>query len=608
MVDPTFDRVETKTLDVRDELVRRLKELVPAAFSEGKLDVETLKQLLGEGAFSGPERYRLTWAGKEEAIRLLQRSTWGTLVPVPEESLDWESTQNVIIEGENLEVLKLLLKPYYGRVKLIYIDPPYNTGNDFIYKDDYHQPLETYLRLTAQKDENGLLTSNPETGGRYHSAWLSMMYPRLWLARELLREDGIIFVSIDDHEVHNLRLLMDEVFGEEHFVAQFVWKSRRSEDTRAKTGVSVDHEYIVCYRRSESGSLRGAEKDLSKFSNPDNDPRGPWRSADLTGLATRDRRPNLHYDLIDPETNINYGCPPKGWRFDPKTMQKKIAEKRILFPPNGQGRPRLKLFLNEMKSLYKNISSVLLEPVTADGTREVNSLLGDGIYDFPKPSGLLKLLVQQVCTDDDDIVLDFFAGSGTMAQAVMEANQDDAVRRRYILVQLPEPTPTGSVARTQGFTTIADIAKERARRVAAQIKQQGADGLDLGFRVYRLDNSQFKPWREPEGDALVQLEFFVDGLREGWNADTVIAEVAIKEAGFGLNYLVEKIMTLPNTVYRVTDPDRDQHFYISLDDQFLLETAFQVPLTSETLLVVRDIALDDATAANLATLCRLKTI
>ncbi len=429
---------ETRSADVVAENLEHLKVLFPEAFTEGKVDFDVLKQLLGGAADEREEKYGLNWHGKRQARQLALTPSTGTLRPCPKESVDWDTTKNLMIEGDNLEVLKLLQKSYAGKVKLIYIDPPYNTGTDFVYPDNYRDNIRNYLELTRQIDgENRKLSSNTEASGRFHTDWLNMMYPRLKVARSLLAKEGVVAVSVDDVEESNLRKLCDDIFGEENFIAQLVWKSRISEDTRATTGFSSDHEYIICYAHDEGTAFRGAEKDTKKFSNPDNDPRGPWRSADLTGLATRAARPNLHYDLIDPETRVDYGCPPKGWRFEPATMDKKILEGRILFPDSGKGRPRHKLFLNEMKSLFKNLSSVLTGFSTADGTRELNQLLGAGAFAFPKPTALVRLLTEQITTERD-IVMDFFAGSGSTGHGVLQQNIVDGKNRRYILVQLPE--------------------------------------------------------------------------------------------------------------------------------------------------------------------------
>jgi len=408
---------------------------------------------------------------------------------------------------------------------------------------------------------------------------------------------------------------MNEVFGEENLVCQLVWKSRQNEDTRAKTGVSVDHEYVVCYGRSETVPLRGAEKDLAKFSNPDDDPRGPWRSADLTGLATADRRPNLHYELTDPATGTVYECPPKGWRFDRSTMARKIEEGRVLFPENGQGRPRHKLFVNEMASQYKNITSVIQDFNTGQGTREANDLLGDGVMDFPKPSALPKLLCAQAAPDGSDLILDFFSGSCTTAQAVLELNREDGGNRRFIMVQLPEPTGR------EDFPTIAEIGKERIRRVIARMKQGDAGKLDLqdreqpedlGFRVFKLQASNLQGWApvsaDDEAAVREQLQQQLEPLKEGWTEEAVIAEIALKE-GFGLTYGTERVEGVRgNVVYRVTDPDRAEGMYVCLDERLSDETWRGLKLSGEYLFVCRDRALTDTQAANLALQCRLHVI
>lgn len=421
------EHVAPTTGDVAESQVAKLRELFPEVFVEGKIDFEKLKVTLGAAAEAGPGRFHFSWAGKDDAVSLLQTPSAGTLVPCPEESINFETTRNVFIEGDNLEVLKLLFKPYFGRVKLIYIDPPYNTGQDFVYPDNYADPLKTYLQITGQVDAEGnLLTSNPETSGRYHSTWLSMMYPRLFLARQLLKEDGVIFVSIDDHEAHHLRLLMNETFGEENFIACFVWKRRQVSDNRNLDNVSTDHEYIVAYSRGD-GSLLGTAKDLTKYENPDNDPRGPWMSDNLTGLANSEERPNLHYDIVNPETGQSY--PPlgsRGWAYDKKAMAKLINEGRILWPAKPDGRPRLKRFLNEIRSQFTGFSSIQDFGYTTDGTRTIEELFGEKVIQFPKPVAVPRKLGEQTTSSTEcDVVLDFFAGSCTTAQAILEMNHAD---------------------------------------------------------------------------------------------------------------------------------------------------------------------------------------
>lgn len=608
--------VEGTSADTVEVQVEKLRSLFPEVFVEGKIDFDRLRVTLGAAAETGPNRFHFTWAGKNDAVGLLQTPSCATLVPCAEESVDFDQTCNVFIEGENLEVLKLLFKPYFGRVKLIYIDPPYNTGQDFVYPDNYTDPLKNYLEITGQIDSEGnLLTSNPETSGRYHSAWLSMMYPRLFLARQLLRDDGVIFISIDDHEVHHLRLIMNEIFGEEAFIACFVWKRRQVPDNRNLNNVSTDHEYVLAY--SQNGALMGTAKDLSKYSNPDDDPRGPWMSDNLTGLANAEQRPNLHYPLVNPETGISY--PPlasRGWAYDRTTMAKLVAERRILWPTKEDGRPRLKRFLNEIRSQFTGFSSIQDFGFTTDGTRTIEELFGEKLISFPKPVELPKQICQQVTSaKDNDIVLDFFAGSCSTAQAILELNRLDRGNRRFICVQLPEPT------NNKKFPTIADIGKERIRRVIKRISEDRARSLeldgqkfneDLGFKVFKLASpniQQWKPTEDRDADAYAkELELFNDPLIAGWKPENVIWEVALRE-GFGLNTQFEvRDLANGNKVYDVTDPDTGQAFIICLDDQIRADLSKSTELNANTLFICRDVALDDSAAANLALQCRLKTI
>ena len=539
----TANDPETKSPDLAAENFDRLRELFPELVTEGvdgvDVNLDVLKQLVGDRIVTdSEEKYGLNWYGKRRARQLALTPSTGTLRPCPDDSVDWDTTQNLMIEGDNLEVLKLLQKSYAGKVKLIYIDPPYNTGKDFVYPDNFQDNIKNYLELTGQTGEGGKkLSSNTEASGRFHTDWLNMIYPRLRLARSLLKDDGFVFISIDDGEVTNLRRICDEVFGEENFVAQLIWKSRVSEDTRAKTGVSTDHEYIVCYSRGDEVALRGSEKDAEKFANPDNDPRGPWRSADLTGLATRDARPNLHYDLVDPLTSINYGCPPKGWRYEKATMLAKIAESRILFPPTKDGRPRHKLFMNEMRSLYKNMSSVITGVSTADGTRELNALLGQSVFTFPKPTSLLASIIEQA-TESNDIVVDFFAGSGTTGSATWLRNLSDGSSRRYVLVQLPEPLDPDRVDqriasefcdKLKRPRTIAELTKERLRRAGKKIREENPMFAgDLGFRVFKLASSNIRAW-EPDREKLAEsLEASIEHLKTDRTEQDILFELLLK--------------------------------------------------------------------------------
>ena len=473
---------ETRSADIVTENLEHLKALFPEAFTEGKIDFEVLKQLLAGTVDEREEKYGLNWHGKREARRFALTPSTGTLRPCPEEGVDWDTTQNLMIEGDNLEVLKLLQKSYAGKVKLIYIDPPYNTGKDFIYRDNYRDSIRNYLELTGQADENRKLSSNTEASGRFHTDWLNMIYPRLRVARNLLSDQGAIFVSCDDMEANNLRALLDEVFGPENFIAQFVWKSRQFTDARAVTNVSTDHEYLLAYAKNSGYAVRGISRDETKFSNPDNDSRGTWMSRSLLGLATRDQRPNLHYDIIEPGTNRSFSPNPStGWRYSEEKMTRLIADDCILFPRKAAGRSREKKFRRDMQAEFIAFRSVIEGVYTADGTQEIRSLFGAEVFSFPKPTGLISKIIEQAA-GSNDIIVDFFAGSGTTAHSVMGRNSADLGNRRYILVQLPEPLSPEDREQKAGADlcdqlgqtrTIAELTKERLRRAAA--KNQGGE-------------------------------------------------------------------------------------------------------------------------------------
>ncbi len=472
-----MDTMDGLSMDLERANLDKLRAAFPECFAEGKLDIDKLLGLCGEYIDNDFEKYRFEWKGKAECLRLAQKRSAGTLRPCPEESVNWDSTRNLYIEGDNLEVLKLLQSAYYRKVKMIYIDPPYNTGNDFVYADDFADPLARYKEVTAQTTK-----SNPETMGRFHTNWLNMMYPRLRLAANLLRDDGVVFISIDDNEITNMTRLCDEVFGEEHHMVTLIWHRRQMADSRNQDNASTDHEYVLVYKKGDC-TLKGKEIDKSKYSNPDNDPRGPWFSADLTGLADKEHRPNLHFDLVNPETGIVYPPnPTRGWSCNRDTMKRLIDEKRILWPSKPTGRPRQKKFLADIGKQDTSFSSMLDVGFTTEGTRVLQELFGEKVFSYPKPISLIKTLIEQG-SSDDDIVLDFFSGSATTAHAVMEQNAEDGGNRIFVLVQLPEKTGSES------FPDICEIGKERIRRAGAQI----AAG-DTGFRVFKLDTSNLKTW------------------------------------------------------------------------------------------------------------------
>lgn len=614
------EHVAPTTGDVAESQVAKLRELFPEVFVEGKIDFEKLKVTLGAAAQAGPGRFQFSWAGKDDAVSLLQSPSAGTLVPCAEESINFETTGNVFIEGDNLEVLKLLFKPYFGKVKLIYIDPPYNTGQDFVYPDNYADPLKTYLQITGQVDAEGnLLTSNPETSGRYHSTWLSMMYPRLFLARQLLRDDGLISVSIDDHEIHHLRILMNEIFGEENFIATCVWQKRYSRENR---GIIGDvHDYLVFYARDIEvlakvrNLLPMDEENEAVYKNPNNDPKGRWRGIPMTAQGTR---PNQMYKIVTP-TGVEHD-PPAGrcWSMLESEFMKLKEAGRIWFGADGNGQPNVIRYLSEVEGLvpwtwwpHEEVGH------TDEAKKEIYSIFGkEEAFDTPKPVRLMKRVLEiGTKQNENDLVLDFFAGSGTLAQALLELNHGDGGNRRFILVQLPEPTGN------KEFATIAEIGKGRISRIIKRLDDEAKGKLDLsdkktpedrGFKVFKLAPPNIQQWkldgdRDPEAYAQ-ELSLFTDPLVAGWKADNVIWEVALRE-GFGLNTrFATRDLANGNKVFDVTDPDTGQKFMICLDDKILVDLSKHCELTLEDLFVCRDVALDDSAAANLALQCRLKTI
>lgn len=577
MTDPT--KAIATSPNPADRLRAQLAALIPDAFSEGRLDAAALKRALGEDAFiAGEERYALTWAGKNVAYKVLQTPSTATLRPERDQSVNFDTAQHVFIEGENLEVLKVLQKAYFGKVKLIYIDPPYNTGSDsFIYPDRFQESKEEYLRRINDLDDDGSLMregffrKNSKENGHYHSNWLSMMLPRLYIARNLLREDGVIFVSCDDNEVHNLRCLMNEVFGEENFIANIVWQKRYVSNVTAKW-LSDMHDHIIVYARlaeSFSVNLVGrTEAQLADYKNPDNDSRGVWRAQDLS--ASKPYMAGLFTIATPSGMKVN---PPPGryWRCHRTQYEEWLADGRIWFGKGGTGRPMLKAFLSEVQQG--------LTPNTwwehefaghnKEATLEIKALFdGAAPFDTPKPTKLIKRVLElstmsgqlDMTERDDDgvrdggdhysvpissetamsappeIILDFFAGSATTMQAVLEKNQEDGGGRICVSVQLPEHCESGSEAIKAGYATIADISRERIRRAIQKIRNS-ADLItpaptNLGFKSFRLTPSNFKQWRGDDIDTPEQLaeqiELFAQSEKDGAQVENMLYELLLK--------------------------------------------------------------------------------
>ena len=548
------DKLSGLSMDIAAAEQEKLRSVFPQCFVEGKLDERKLMELLGTFDTldeNDREKYEFRWKGKQEALQLAGKRSAGTLRPCPAESVHWEddpdgrwkATGNLYIEGDNLEVLKLLQTSYYRKVKMIYIDPPYNTGNDFVYADDFADPLARYREITGQTTK-----SNPESMGRFHTNWLNMMLPRLRLAANLLRDDGVIFISIDDNEVHNLRKLCDEVFGEENFISELVWERAYSPKNDAKY-ISNSHDYVLMYvKQIESfqvGRLPRTDEANARYHNPDSDPRGVWKPSDM---SVKTYNAECDYPITAPSGRVIE--PPTGrcWRLSKKAFFERLADNRISFGADGNSVPCIKRFLTELKfdgmapqsiMFYKDVGH------SQEGAKEVTALLEAGAFDGPKPLRLLRRLLTLANTSDNDIILDFFSGSATTAHAVMQLNAEDGGNRRFICVQLPEVCDENSEAAKAGYKNICEIGKERIRRAGVKIKSEQSTqtqlgeeekpSLDTGFRVFKLDTSNLKQWDSSPVTGPDAVEVFsqrllgmLDLLKPDRTDEDVVYEVMLK--------------------------------------------------------------------------------
>lgn len=505
-----MEKMKMESANITDMNIDKIAALFPNCITEtadenGKLkkaiNFEMLRAMLSEDIAEGDEAYEFTWVGKKAAIAEPNRPIRKTLRPCVEESVNWDTTENLYIEGDNLEVLKMLQESYLGKVKMIYIDPPYNTGNDFIYRDDFAVSADDYAEESGQLDENGnRLFKNTDSNGRFHSDWCSMIYSRLMLARNLLSDDGVIFVSIDDGEVENLRSIGNEVFGEGNFVADLIWQKKFSRSNDA-TYFSTMHDHILCFCKRnilyghggwKIGLLPRGEEIPSGYSNPDNDPRGVWTSVILSAKSGSD---SLLYEITTPSGRKV--VPPSGryWSCSKETFEKWKAENRIWFGKDGDGSPRKKTFLSEVQDGLRPNTILFHEDAghNQEAKQETKALFnGVGVFDGPKPVKLLKLLLTIANAKEDSIILDFFSGSATTAHAVMQLNAEDGGHRKFIMVQLPEETAEDSEAFKAGYKTICEIGKERIRRAGSKIKSETGADIDYGFRVLKLDDTNMQ--------------------------------------------------------------------------------------------------------------------
>lgn len=565
--------MDGKSKDIKNELIDKLRTIVPGAFAEGKIDFDQLKLVLGDAVNSDSERYQLSWAGKADAYKNLQATTTATLLPKIEESIEWDDAENIFIEGENLEVLKVLQKSYYGKVKVICIDPPYNTGSDsFIYPDRYQGSKEEYLRKVGEKDEDGymmkegLFRPNKKENGQFHSNWLSMMLPRLFLAKNLLRDDGVIFIHIDDNELANLKLLMDEIFGEENREAIVTWRRRHNQPNDKSKMISKVAEYILVYaKNSEILKSRGAFYGLplsdnrqEDYTNPDNDPRGAWSSKPWKAGSGQS---GSRYTIKTPTGKIY----DEEWMGAESTFNELLADGKIIFPSSGDGFPRKKFYLSDRMDEgqcahnfwnHKEFGS------NQEASAELAEIFnGKNVFDNPKPIRLLKSMLK-IASSKNDIILDFFGGSGSTAHAVLELNKEDKGNRKFIIVQLPEKIKDGDEAMQYGYSTIAQVTKARIEKVIKSYNKEVKSGLNFdkstktGLRYFKLGSSNFKIWRgdtmETEEDIIRQLEIFRNPVKDNPEELDIAWELAIKN-GLPLTSAIEQIDVNNSVFYKLRD-------------------------------------------------------
>lgn len=625
-----MNKLRMQTANKADENFRKLAAMFPNAVTETinengevvrAIDKDVLMQEIACTVVDGnEERYQFTWPDKKKSVLLANAPINKTLRPCREESVDFDTTENLYIEGDNLEVLKLLQETYLGKIKMIYIDPPYNTGNDFVYEDDFAQSTDEYLANSGQFDEEGnRLVRNLDSNGRFHSDWLNMLYPRLRLAKDLLTDTGVIFISIDENEVQNMRKICDEIFGEQNFISQLGWQKVYSPKNQARY-FSNDYEFVLCYCRNKDvftlGMLPRTAAMNARYKNPDNDPRGDWKSGDCVGNG---ERKNGYYDVVSPLTGKVFNVPRgKHWVYAPDTMKKMLAENRIYFGKDGNAFPAVKQFLSDVTG--RRASSLLLYEDyghTDMAKKDLIKLFSDLVqvpFDTPKPVKLIKML-SILGTDKDDIILDFFSGSATTAQAVMELNaEDSSSHRKYVLVQIPEPLEDNPGAEAIGLHTIADVGKERIRRAGQKIRNEqlgirnDADNsslltpnssLDIGFRVLKCDTSNMKEVyynpAEYEASLFSSLE---DNIKEDRTPEDLLFQVML-DLGILLSSKIqvrsEKVGMRSYSYFDVEDGYLIACFDKNIDEEVITAIAKQKPYY----FVMRDSSMaNDSVATN----------
>ena len=584
-----MERLKMQSPSLIKENIEKIGALFPQCLTEKEdengsivkaVDFDILRDLLSDMPIVEDDgsRYMMTWPGKRAARQLAYRSTTKTLRPCREDSVNFDTTENLYIEGDNLEVLKCLRETYLGKIKMIYIDPPYNTGKDFIYKDNYAMSSDQYKELTDEYDEMGnRLVKNTDVNGRFHTDWLNMMYSRLLLARDFLSQDGIIFISIDDAEQDNLRKICSEIFGESNFIVTLVWK-RRSGANDALNNVSRDHDYVLVYGKSINAQFNGTIKSFERYENPDNDPRGPWTKDNLTCGKTASQRPNLYYPIVDPKTGIEYQCNPDHvWRFEKGKMEQLIKENKIIFPTSPTGSPYYKRHQREIRSETKPFSSWMDTQLNAVATKELREIFNQQIFDYPKTLNLITQLVLQG-TNNSDIIMDFFSGSGTTAHAILKINERYHSKRKFILVQLPENKSLLSTANNSGYNSISEIGKERIRRAGKQIVDKTGNDVDIGFRVLKLDSSNVKDvYYTPSETKQHDLDGYINNIKEDRTSEDLLFQVLL-EFGIPLSLPISTKTIQGLTVFNVAENSLSACFDKGVTEDVIKEMAKEKPL------------------------------
>ena len=616
----------TMSPDMNAERLETLRQLFPDWFTQdGHLDINEVKKAVNPDDMDETERYEFRWFGKSKAKRNAFTPTRATLHYDADRSVNADKTENIIIEGENLEVLKILSSSYRGKIKFIYIDPPYNTGEDFLYNDNFAEGKTNYWERSESRENGIRLDSNSDTNGRFHSNWLDDMYSRLLVARTLLKPDGVIFISMDDHEIHHLRKICDEIFGEENFLVNIIWEKRYTRSNNSKLfGTMTEH--VLCYRKSNDlVNIKEPRNERSDeiYTNPDNDPRGPWTSVSYVNPASREERPNLCYTINNPITGASVEHPTNAWKYEHATYLQHVSDNKLYWGQDGNNTyPRLKKFLSEMEGGMVPSNLWKREDVgtTDQASTDLEGLIGRGIFPFPKPVQLVQKAISYFINGNEDkdcIVLDFFAGSGTTGHAVINQNLQDGGRRKYILVQIPQLTDSDSNAYRAGFKTISEVTIARNKAVHDKIKasyegrlitpedQQQLD--QLGFKVFKLSKSSFPRVDfapDPEKNEEENLELFYKYLETkeqqmtlAFNEDELITEILITR-GFQLTYKLKKQeLFTQNTVYLATDGIKTA--YICVDSQLYDETVNYFMEHTDTKFICIERALDTTKKFNL---------